>query len=162
MTADLTNLQIVKLLEDKAFKDWFDFSLPLSLCSDDDDTVVPRDCVRSNLCVHMASAASAISSETRGKMYVYYGPSLTGKSTAGKQLIGALRVQKGQNYPSLFVDVDRARGRRLERRVSPKTCGPPTARAFLDGKQVTPLECHHTTSYSIIDARFGVRRFKYT
>jgi hypothetical protein len=107
MTADLTNLQIVKLLEDEAFKRWFDLSLPLSLCSEDDDTEVPPGCVKSNLCVHMADAASVISPETRGKMYVYYGPSLTGKSTAGKQLIRALRRQKGE------------RGRRLVSSVSP-------------------------------------------
>lgn len=105
-SANLTSLQIVAVLENKVFKEWFDFTLPLSLCSVDDATELPQYCVKSNLYIHMAQAAVQKSKTVGGKMYIYYGPPYTGKSTAGKHLIRKVQEEKGDNYPSLYLNVE--------------------------------------------------------
>jgi hypothetical protein len=102
-SANLTCLQVA-VLENKTFKEWFDLTLPRTLCSVDNDTRLPDFCVKSNLYRRMAEAALEKSKDVGGKMYVYYGPPLTGKTTAGKQLIRQMQHQKGDNYPSLYVD----------------------------------------------------------
>lgn len=104
-SANLTSLQIVTTLEDAAFKKWFDLTLPLSLCSADDATSLPDFCIQSNLYSCMADAAVKKSKESGGQMFVYCGPPYTGKTTAGKHLIRLMQKQKGDNYPSLFLDV---------------------------------------------------------
>ena len=102
--ANLTSLQVVALLENGAFKSWFKFRLPVCLCAVDEDTYLPEFCVTSNLYRCMAQAAWDKSKELTGKMFVYCGPRFTGKTTAGHQLIRQLQQQKGDNYPSLYID----------------------------------------------------------